>query len=104
MGARGILLLFTKQERRIPAIRAAWEEEAHTAGRPSFPSAHSCCSLLGGLGQLGVQATSLPVFLEAWLLLNKPGQICSTLARAIYSGKTIPIFKMYLLFRLFPLN
>lgn len=102
MGTRCILLLFPKQERRIPAIRAAWEEEAQTAGRPSFPCAHSCCSLLGGPGQLGVQATSLPMFLEAWLLLNKPGQICSTLARAIYSGKTVPIFKMYLLFASFP--
>lgn len=60
-----------------------------------------CPLLLGGLGRLGVQATSLPMFLEAWLPLNKPGQICSTLARAIYSGKTILIFKMYLLFASF---
>lgn len=61
-----------------------------------------CPLLLGGLGRQGVQATSLPVFLEAWLLLNKPGQICSPLARAIYSGKTILIFKTYLLFASFP--
>lgn len=83
------------------ASRATWEEETRNAGGLHLLCGHSCLSL-SEIGWLGVHTASLPQCSgEPWLLLDKPGQICSILARVIYSGKTILIFKMDLLFSSF---
>lgn len=81
------------------ASKATWEEETRNMGGPHPLCGHSCFSMLGWMG---VQTAFLPrCSREPWLLLDKPGQICSLLARVIYSGKTILIFKMDLLFASF---